>query len=182
MAKRLGFYLTHADLEQALQFAEKNSSIFYMCNRSNSEEKLFKIFKSFKDIDNLSVSTTGSMNLDDSYMIFTSDIEPKLETINVSGGKQRVLLDQKLNPDSVQFSPGGIFKGNVALISGQFSTLGQTEKTLELLKLLSKSVKRSSTRVKSYWLGEGAMELLSSGMRLTPDVSWPAFQNLSTEE
>lgn len=181
MSKRLSFYSTRADLERALSNAEKNSSIYYVCCRSKSEEKLFKIFKSCSDIDDFSVSKGGSLTLDDSYLIFTSDIQPVIESMTKTDGTQRLLLDQKLNPHSVRFSPGGIFKENVALIAGEISSFGDSEKALELFKVLSKSIKKNSKRVNAYWLGEDAMKHFSSGMRLTPDVAWPEFQNLSVK-
>lgn len=86
-------------------------------------------------------------------------------------------MDQSLNPDSVVCCFGGIHTDGV-LISGEISTLGESDASRAMFQSLSRILVTGFERVGSYWVGSEARRKLDAGWRLTCSVSSPVDYDL----
>jgi hypothetical protein len=53
------------------------------------------------------------------------------------------------------------------LLAGRVGTASNSEESQKLMKRFHSAIKRRFIKVKAYWVGHGALELLRSGNRLT---------------
>ena len=75
-------------------------------------------------------------------------------------------VDQVFNPDTVIFTPGGLWTEEIVL-NGRFATASLSEQAKRLMTRFSHQVKKHFVRVKAYHVGPKAFGLLESGKRLT---------------
>lgn len=94
-------------------------------------------------------------------------------------GKASHALSQKLNPDSIVFSPGGIYSGQKILIAGHIGTISRTTASLDLYKRFAKAAIRNFEKIGSYYVGPEAVRLMQQGYRMvTIGISSPAIYDL----
>jgi hypothetical protein len=88
-------------------------------------------------------------------------------------------LSQKLNPDSVVFSPGGIYKDQPVLVSGRIGTISQSPGSRNLYKTFVKAVIQNFEKIGSYYVGPEAARLMQQGYRMvTIGIGSPATYDL----
>ena len=96
-----------------------------------------------------------------------------------SGGSVSYVLSQKLNPDSVVFSPGGIYSGQPVLVSGRIGTISQSAGSKNLYKTFVKAVIQDFEKIGSYYVGPEAARLMQQGYRMvTIGVGSPPIYDL----
>src|SRR5262249_19906892 len=95
-------------------------------------------------------------------------------------GGTRFFFDQLMNPRSLILSPGGVFQGK-CIIAGQVGTCTTARESEDLLRLFARELRRQFTKVRSYYVGEEALRMLESGMRLTTGVQSPVDYDLRRE-
>ena len=103
------------------------------------------------------------------------DVEQVVVPRQVSG--PRYLLDQLINPDTISFTPGGIWLEDI-LLYGRFATASETKESIELMKILKNMVRKNFRKLKAYYLGAEAEEMLDNGKRLTIAAQSPPEYNL----
>jgi hypothetical protein len=91
----------------------------------------------------------------------------------------RYAVDQLANPKTVVLQPGGQFEG--CIIAGQLGTVSDDPTSLELFRFISKQVRRLFTKVKAFYVGKEASELLGRGWRLTANVKAPPLYDLKRD-
>ena len=74
-----------------------------------------------------------------------------------------------MNPESVVFWPGGVFKDS-CVIAGQIGTAMINPTAMELLNLFGREIRRQFKRIKSFFVGPEAERLLDAGYRLTHGI------------
>jgi hypothetical protein len=96
-----------------------------------------------------------------------------------SGESVSYVLSQKLNPDSVVFSPGGIYKGQPVLVSGHIGTISQSAGSKNLYKTFVKAVIQDFVKIGSYYVGPEAARLMQQGYRMvTIGIGSPVIYDL----
>lgn len=75
-------------------------------------------------------------------------------------------LSQKLNPDSLVFSPGGVYKDQAAIIAGHIGTISNSAPSLTLYKAFSKAIFKNFEKIGSYHVGPEAVKLMQRGYRM----------------
>lgn len=76
------------------------------------------------------------------------------------------VLSQKLNLDSIVFSPGGIYDELPALIAGHIATISQSKNALSLYKEFVKAIIDGFEKIGSYYVGPEARRLMGQGYRM----------------
>jgi hypothetical protein len=104
-------------------------------------------------------------------------------TLLDDGGKHDITgayaLSQKLNPDSIVFSPGGVYDKQPALIAGHIGTVSQSKSALALYKDFVKAVTAGFEKIGSYHVGPEAGRLMAQGYRMvTIGIGSPAIYDL----
>lgn len=90
----------------------------------------------------------------------------------------RYVFDQLLNPETVTFTPGGLW-GDGILLHGRFATASTAAFSSELVKLCGVAVRKRFKKMKAFYVGEEAERLLDSGWRLTIAAQSPRTLDLS---
>jgi len=67
------------------------------------------------------------------------------------------------------------------LIDGQVGTISDDPHSLELFHLFRKEIRRLFTKVKEFYVGKEAGELLDKGWRLTANAKSPALYDLKRD-
>jgi hypothetical protein len=116
----------------------------------------------------------------DSFLVTVPDMPVRLRSLDTKTGERRYCIDQFINPDTVEFSPGGLW-GEGAVLSGRVATVSETPIAKDLMGRFRSGVRKSLRKVKSYWVGPGAFDLLCTGCRLTASVRSPREFDLALD-
>ncbi len=99
---------------------------------------------------------------------------------NDSDETVRFHTDQRLNPDSIVFTPAGDWKGQM-IIAGRIATISDSPASQALMRLATSRIKKHFTRVLAYWVGPEALKELRAGKRLSMAEQSPALYDLKEE-
>jgi hypothetical protein len=100
------------------------------------------------------------------YLVLFKGADVAPVSILNNQGKYTYIVDQRSNPDTITFSPGGLY-GDDILVRGRIASVSDTADSKNLMRLFSKEIRSSFEKIKSCWVGCEAAELLDSGKRLT---------------
>jgi len=81
-------------------------------------------------------------------------------------GLERFSIDQLVNPDTITFTAGGLWNGEI-LLHGRFGTASESKSSQELLKRFGDAIATEFTKINAFYVGSNALELLKRGTRLT---------------
>ncbi len=91
----------------------------------------------------------------------------------------RYNVSQKLNPDSIIFSPGGQFKDQSILICGHIGTVSNSPNSLYLYKRFVQTVTKGFEKICNYRVGPDAARRMAAGYRMvTIGISSPTAYDL----
>jgi len=88
----------------------------------------------------------------------TQDREPQTQI--------RYDVSQKLNPDSITFLPGGIYKEEKILVCGHIGTVSNSAVSCSLYKAFVMTVTKGFRKIGSYRVGPEASRLMDHGYRM----------------
>jgi hypothetical protein len=148
-------------------------------------EPRFSVYSSGTEIPNLSVATSG--NGCASYLVYQPPNSLILRTIIETDRYDKPIretyrLDQLENPDTIVFSPGGLWKGEI-LLYGSVGTVPWTNESAKKLRARFQCIIRKRfKRVGSYYVAAAALEMLKAGKRLTIAEQSPKEFDLSPDQ
>ncbi len=99
-------------------------------------------------------------------------IMPNKAPLGALIGVERYAINQLLNPDTITFTPGGIWNDEI-LLHGGIGTASQSELSDALMKRFRAAIKRSFSKIRAFYFGPQALVLLKSGTRLTISAESP---------
>ncbi len=114
------------------------------------------------------------------YLVTLYAAEVNLRQLPSFEGRKCWAVDQLENTESIVFSHGGQFSKSV-LLCGKVATVSRSPVAMRLLSAYDSAIKRRFTRVKAFYVGEGAGVLLDSGVRLTGAAQSPLEYDLSRQ-
>jgi hypothetical protein len=163
MTKDIHFYATKSDLLSIFDMVDSGLQYvrFGSCSVPNPET-----FLSGPDIPNLGIASSESAVACDMFLVCdkTSKVIPcKFSTLK---GEERFGFDQLNNPHTIVFSPGGLW-GNDVLLHGRVATVSDHEASIRLMKLFGSAIRKKFTKVRAFYVGPDALEMLKRGKRLT---------------
>jgi hypothetical protein len=162
-AERTHFFATKLDLEPGLDRIEAKHDLQYArCGHYSKD--VAEVFATWWDIPDLGLNSTGD-HLGTAYLVLPKSEKVTLEKNSLKDGRTVFVLDQRLNPLSWVFRPGGKF-GEEALICGHIETCSDSSKAAELRRDFAEAVVKGFERIGNYRVGPKAAELLDSGFRL----------------
>jgi hypothetical protein len=95
-------------------------------------------------------------------------------------GLDRYAIDQLANPDTITFTPGGLWKDDV-MLHGSFGTASNSPSSRKILSQFCRAVASQFTKVKAYYVGRQALAFLKDGKRLTIAEQSPSDFDLAVE-
>jgi hypothetical protein len=166
------FYATKNDLLPVLSSIEKNFEIRYI-QTGLVDQNMPIIYNDSGSINDLGIASYESAIRCTRYLIF-----PKYENVKISElPGQRKVIDQMLNPNTVEFSPGGIWQDDI-LLYGRFASASNSSFSISLMKLLHFNIKKNYTKIRAYYVGPEAEKMLDAGKRLTIAAQSPSTFDL----
>jgi len=170
--KQLLFFATKDDIIQVFKILE-NTKSFHFVLLNNIPNGVPYIYSSITELENLSISMFGDTNQEKAYLIIQKNISPIIRKVEQYNGEIKYIIDQYSHPDSILFKAGGIFGDFECIISGQISTISNTEWSQKMYASLSKEIKKQFKKSKPYYIGESISNKLKNNIRLTSDVRTP---------
>lgn len=161
------FFATKEDLSSILIELEESVGIIYAEMGLLDSNKIQKYF-SYSTIPNFGHTQYGSwISLDHRYMIMLENSSINIRSIPQLKGGIKYAFDQMLNPDSIEFSIGGIYlKKEKVLVAGRIGTVSDSSFSKEIYTIFQKKIKRDFKRIENFYVGKTAEEKLLSGWRL----------------
>ncbi len=164
--KRTFFFATPADIVPVLERFEANSSLKYVV-LGNLTTPNRAIFFSSSEIPEPGISTHETGFLSTGYLVSFRDTKNRMTAFVGSMGERRWELDNGSNEETVRLTMAGRW-GDDVLLPGVMDTLHDTPAAQQLMKWFLAALKREGfLKVRSWWVGPEAMEMLRAGKRLT---------------
>src|SRR5713101_6531804 len=161
MASQILFFGTKTDLLPVLDSAEKEQGIKYV--RFGSFDKpVSESFVRGADIPDLGIASSQSASNCATFLVCDQNTEVRPRQIRGHG----YAFDQLGNPDTITFDPGGLW-GDDVLLHGRFATASTAAPSIELLKLFRSLVRKRFEKIKAFYVGKEASQMLARGKRLT---------------
>jgi hypothetical protein len=174
----VSFFATKADLERLLRAIEAKLELQFV------RTGLFDVpiqNRALTLIDSsLGIAVKGDNNQEATYLIANPMESIQIRAVPQHGGGAKYAVDQQANPKTIVFRPGGAFCGT-SIIAGYVGTISEDPTSLTLFQLFSKETKRQFNRIKSFYVGTEAGELLNQGWRLTSSVKSPPLYDLTRD-
>lgn len=172
--KQLHFFGLKEDLVPMLELVESKGHLKYVL-MGNFLRHEFKegitIFDTGARIPNLGKATADSWVACEAFLVCQRETPINLRSLQSTNG-ERVCVDQLANPDSVAFTPGGIWNEDVVL-NGRIGTASDSELSHDLMKRFQAAIRKTFSKVRAFYVGPKALTLWESGKRLAGAVQSP---------
>lgn len=179
MSKYVHLFAAGADLLPVLEAVEAKHAIKYVHMKPNSTGGVTE-FPGAKDLPDLGRAAAPDAIRCESYLVTGRDLTVAPRRIVSNDGTVWYAIDQMINPDTVEMSPGGLWNDDV-VISGRITTVSDTAYADVLMRAYRNAVRKHFVRVRAFWVGPKARALLDAGKRLTMAVQSPGEYDLTSE-
>lgn len=178
--KQLHFFTLRPDILSVLDLVERDMALQYVPMVNAPGTMPAALYRRGADIPQLGQATHASSIACDSYLVAPAHMPVLPRTIREVTGSPRTCIDQLLNPHTVALTPAGLW-GADAVIAGSVGAASPSTANRELMRRFSAAFRSTSTKVKAYWVGHEAMQLLKAGKRLTASAESPRDYDLRIE-
>jgi hypothetical protein len=169
-SKSIHFFATKGDLGSVIAAVESQRRLKYT-EAGMLDAPVTPTFMSGLQIPNLGLAPSGEHALEPFWLITDADAKVEVKVVPQRRGGIRYGVDPGLNPDSVVIWPGGRFRDGV--IAGRIGTGMVNPASTELLNLFGREIRRQFKRIKSFFVGPEAEQLLDAGYRLAAGAQSP---------
>lgn len=169
--KRILFFALKDDILPVLAAVEDEAPLKYV-RTGNFTVPAYDCYTSGAEIPRLGQASFASAVGCDKFLVTQRVVPIEVETLALSAGGTRYLVDQLMNPDTVVFAPGGVWD-NTILLYGGVTTVSDSVLAQHLMKRFSSAIKKRFSRVGPYLVGPQALCFLKEGNRLTLAAQTP---------
>ena len=146
-------------------------------------EPNFEHFKSLARWEGLGKNETGDHHRGCQILVLPQNSKPKIRRVRQKEGGVRYSLDQRLNPDSAVFSPGGVYGDQRVLVCGHIGTASESRVSIELYKAFVRLVTKGFEKIRAYRVGPEAARLMDEGYRMvTTSLGSPPAYDLRRDK
>lgn len=163
--KQILFFSLRSDLIPVVETVEKITQLKYI-RTGNCSIPQIEPLSSALDIPDLGKANFGTASGCASYLVCKRDTAVNIRSVATAGGTPLFLVDQLMNPDTVVFTPAGVWSEDI-LLHGRVATNSHTAHAQELMKLFHTAFSKKFTKVRAFYVGPQALNWLRSGKRLT---------------
>ena len=174
---QISFFATKDDLSSLLRAVESDRRLQFVVGGTFDEMPDVKAQDSL--LGSLDLEGATSTINSAIYLLSAPGTSVEIERIEQRRGGVRYAVDQFANPKTVVLRPGGQLEG--CIVAGQLGTASDDPSSLELFQFIRKRVRRLFTKVKAFYVGNEASELLDKGWRLTANVKSPPLYDLKRD-
>jgi hypothetical protein len=158
------FFALAEDLLPVLAQVESDRSLKYV-RMGNFLQPEPEAFLGGSLIPNLCKATSESSVGCESFLVCERHVAVRAERLRPRTGPERFLVDQLLNPDTVELSPGGLWTGDI-LLRGRVATASQAASSRSLLRRFDGVLRKHFQAVQGCLVGPRAMTMLKAKKRL----------------
>jgi hypothetical protein len=170
------FYATARDLSGVLASLEAQKDLQYnLAGLFDSKElQELQTYLSYRDIPDLGRAFHRSAVANRRYLVSLRGKALRIRDVPQNKGGVLFAIDLNLNEDSIVFSPGGRYRNDVMLY-GMIGTLSPppSAASKNLYTFVAKGFRKDFKKVREYFVGPEALDLMASGVRLTLDATTP---------
>ena len=159
------FFGTHSDLAPVLTDLEGAGELQYTATDFTSASPP-STWSAGASLPGLGIADASSAASCATYLVTPAGAKVNVRRVTTEDNGVANLVDQFENDASVLFTPAGKFDAQTMLY-GKVSTVWDDPVSKSLMRRFSSTFKRHFTKVKAYWVGPEALQLLRSGARLT---------------
>lgn len=162
MSKSTHFFATARDLWDLLGIIEGKIQLqFIQAGRFGSAEQ--PVYLGPEDIPDLGIASSESSATCRRFLVSERGTTIKARQLSSA---PHFAFDQLINPKTVTFNPGGLWKNDV-LLMGAVGTASDDRDALRLMKTFGAAFERAFTTIRRVHIGAEAKSLLIEGKRLT---------------
>jgi hypothetical protein len=171
------FYATAQDLSGVLSSLEAQKDLQYtLAGLFDSKE--LQTYLSYRDIPDLGRASHRSAVANRQYLVSLKGTALRIRDVPQYSGGVLFAVDLRLNEDSIVLSPGGRY-GNDVMLYGMAGTLSPPSLTSkELYTFVAHGFRQNFKKVREYFVGSEALDLMANGVRLTLDATTPPEYDL----
>ena len=178
--KQRHFFATKDDLLPVFAAFEAKESVKYVLTGLHRSPDL-TVYQSGREIATLGLpaphpNAGGGYN----YLVALRDDTVEIRPCPQNSGGIRYAVDQLVNPRTIAVLHGGLF-GPRVLLYGRVGTVSDDPVALRLYRRFSGALTKNFRRIRAFWVGPGAAEMLASGCRLTIGADSPTEVDLAPE-
>lgn len=161
------FFALKDDLLRVLEAVEHNGPLKYIRMGVYPQPKP-EVFHRGADLPALGQATSETASTSQSFLVCEPEVPVRMRTVGLHSGGTNYHIDQLVNPDTLTFTPGGLWTEEI-LLCGRFATVSASLSgpAKRLMSRFRDQVKKHFVRVKAYHVGPNALRLLKAGKRLT---------------
>ena len=163
--KQTQFFATHGDLVAVVRDVMEVQPIDIVQGGLLSEPSLVVL----TDVNDLRAFET--------YLILDHGVPVNLRAVPQRAGGLKYAVDQIDNPYTVVLQTGGKHTDQ-HLIAGQVGTVGSSKQSDDLYALIGKVIRKRFEKVKSFYVGPEATDMLDGGLRLSATPKAPPMYDL----
>lgn len=181
MRHQLSFFATKSDLESLLRSLEAERRFQFVLTGifdSPDFEPMASLFNTL-DLGKRGIVVANSNQLP-AYLVAPRETTIQTRPIPQCGGESKYAIDQLANPTTIVFRPGG-YCGQQCLIAGQVGTVSDHPSSIKLFHAFAKHIRHQFAKIKSFYVGKEAEELLDKGWRLTHNAKSPVLYDLKRD-
>lgn len=176
---QIRFFALREDLIPVLEAFEAPDPLKYIPT-GTSDSSDYMTFRHGVDIPDLGNASNATAINSASFLVCSPDVEINIRSLTIAGGKTRFAFDQLSNPDTVTFTPGGLWECDI-LLHGRVATVSQSKVSQALVRRYLKALQKTFNKVKAFYVGPQALVLLRSGRRLTISAQSPREFDLTPD-
>jgi hypothetical protein len=173
--KQIHFFGLKEDLLAMLECLEGQGPLKYVLTGNFLSDEVkngFSVFTGGANIPNLGKATADQTAGCDTFLVCEPQSPVELRRFRAYDGRERICIDQLANPDSVVFTPAGMWSEDVVL-NGCVGTASDSAISMALMKRFHVAVKKTCSKVRAFYVGPKALVLLQNGKRLAGAVQSP---------
>ena len=115
----------------------------------------------------------------DRYLVIPKTAELNVGNVVQRKGGTKYLVDQLLNPESIELKLGGIYDDvEGVLVAGRIGTVSNHSFSLDLYGFIQKNIRKEFKRIGTFYVGADAEKKLDIGWRLVTMINSPKEYDL----
>jgi hypothetical protein len=171
------FFASANDILPVLEQVDSRHSLIYTPMGLFESPKVLVVTQGV-NIPTLKVNVPGPNALHSQrYLVTPADVVVQIREVPQTSGGLRYAFDQLINPDSIEFTPGGFYSSEI-LVYGRVGTVSDSKIAKALYRSFANAIKKQFVRIRAFWVGPQAEKLLHQGCRLTAGAQCPREYDL----
>ncbi|MER9918753.1 MULTISPECIES: hypothetical protein [unclassified Mesorhizobium] len=164
--KQILFFATPSDIAPVLRRFESNTPLKFV-EMGTASTPNRPIYLESSEIPNPGIATHETGSMSQGYLVSHRDTMNHMRASVSKKGEKFWNLFNSDNEDATTLILAGIWKTGT-LLPGSMSTLHQTPTAQKMMKWFNSALKQEGfTKVREWWVGTEALQMLKSGKRLT---------------